>query len=91
MVARATRSSAGRAPSSRACERGQFATTVRAARCGATLLPIARWLAPFTDRIVLALELAGPRAAEIHQGITALPPSVAPAKNHIRLKVEKQP
>jgi len=32
---------------------------------GATLLPIARRPTPFTDRIVLALELAGSRAAEV--------------------------
>jgi hypothetical protein len=31
----------------------------------APLLPIARRLAPFTDRIVLALELANLRAAEV--------------------------
>jgi hypothetical protein len=31
----------------------------------ATLLPIARRPTPFTDRIVLAMELAGPRAAEV--------------------------
>jgi hypothetical protein len=49
---------------SRTCERGQFAAMARAPR-GMTLLPIARWLAPFTDRIVLALELADLRAAEV--------------------------
>ncbi len=32
---------------------------------GAHLLRIARWLTPFTDRIVLALKLAGLRAAEV--------------------------
>jgi hypothetical protein len=32
---------------------------------GRSLLPIARWVAPFRDRVVLALELAGFRAAEI--------------------------
>ncbi len=30
-----------------------------------SLLPIARRLTPFTDRIALAFELAGPRAAEV--------------------------
>ena len=34
-------------------------------RRGATLLPIARRPTPFTDRIVLAFELAGLRAAEV--------------------------
>ena len=50
-----------------ACEmtrdRGQFAATVRAAR--EPLLPIPRRPTPLTDRIVLALELAGPCAAEV--------------------------
>jgi hypothetical protein len=49
---------------SRACERGQFAATARAAS-GAPLLPAARRLTPFTDRIALALELADLRAAEV--------------------------
>ena len=38
-------------------DRGQF--------CRAPLLPVARRPTPFADRIMLALELAGPRAAEV--------------------------
>jgi hypothetical protein len=63
MVARAARLSAGRAP--------VLGRVIAAnsqpwrGRRGAALLPILRRPAPFTDRIVLALELAGLRAAEV--------------------------
>jgi hypothetical protein len=62
-VACAGNATAGRDPRLPACDRGQFAATVRAARGEPTA--VARWFAPFTDRIALAWELAGPRAAEV--------------------------
>jgi len=63
MVARAARLSAGRAP-----VLGRVSAANLQSRCGrrgATLLPVARRPTPLTDRIVLALELAGPCAAEV--------------------------
>ncbi len=59
----------GRRPTGFACSSGGAAIEARRSDTQGprvqTLLPIARWLTLFTDRIVLALELAGLRAAEV--------------------------